>query len=203
MICRILSVMVLAAMMTSCASVMTPTVQRETTYSIYQVSPSAEVSASQLAEAIQGSLQRNTSNVQVTRGIPASPVPATASRFQVGNALQGTNLAALAAMSGQSLQSITCDGALLYARAGDERVAEYGEGTTFTLCLWQYQGGYHVDVVREFVKSSGSFNAATLGATLARSVVGDSSQFTPKLMNDLVASMEKAGASVTLVESYP
>lgn len=193
----------LAAMTTGCATMMTPTVERETTYTIYQVSPSPGMSAAQLAQAIQGALQRNTDNVQVTRGIPASPLPTQSPRFQVGNAFQGTNLAALAAMSGQSMQMVTCDGSLLYAQARDERVAEYGEGTTFTLCLWQYEGGFHVDVVREFVKSSGSFSAATLGATLARTVVGDSSQFTPRMMDDLVTSMEKAGATVTVVESYP
>lgn len=203
MVRKMLIAAVLASMTTGCASVMTPTVERETTYSIYQVVPTPGLSASQLAQAIQGSLQRNTSKVQVTRGIPASPAPAVSPRFQVGNPLRGTNLAALAAMSGQSLQAVTCDGALLYAQARDERVAEYGEGTTFTLCLWQYEGGYHVDVVREFVKSSGSFSAATLGATVARSIVGDSSQFTPKAMDDLVSSMEKAGATVTLIESYP
>src|SRR3546814_10833590 len=106
-------------------------------------------------------------------------------------------------MSGQSFQVVACDGALLHAVARESGYTDYGEGTTFVVCLWQYQDGYHLAVLATYVSSSGAFNAATLGATLARQVVGDSSQFIPKTLNDLVSSVREAGAQVTLVEAYP
>lgn len=88
-------------MVSGCAT-MTPTVERETSYAIYQVAPGDGASIAQVSNAISKALQESTSNVQITRGLPANPVPETASRFQVGDAFRGTNLSALAAMSGQS-----------------------------------------------------------------------------------------------------
>ena len=54
-----------------------------------------------------------------------------------------------------------------------------------------------------FTKASGAFNAATLGATLARTVVGDTSQFIPRTIADVVDSVKATGATVTMTEAYP
>src|SRR3546814_170512 len=143
MLSRIATIAAAILMVSGCAT-MTPTVERETSYAIYQVTPGDGASIAQVSNAITKALQESTSNVQITRGLPANPVPETASRFQVGDALRGTNLSALAAMSGQSFQVVACDGALLHAVARESGYADYGEGTTFVVCLWQYQDGYHM-----------------------------------------------------------
>ena len=54
-----------------------------------------------------------------------------------------------------------------------------------------------------FTKASGAFSAATLGATLARAVVGDSSQFIPRTIAQVVEAVKQTGAVVSLVEAYP
>ncbi len=49
----------------------------------------------------------------------------------------------------------------------------------------------------------GSFSAATLGATLARAVVGDTSKFFPRTTAAMIDQLKAAGARAPLVEAYP
>ena len=112
-------------------------------------------------------------------------------------------LAALAAASGQSLQVPTCEGAIMTANGRDTSMSKYGEGTTFFACVMPYEGGYSVNIYSTFTKASGAFSAATLGATLARTVTGDSSQFIPRTINDIVNGIKATGATVALTEAYP
>jgi len=76
-------------------------------------------------------------------------------------------------------------GAILTANARDSSMAAYGEATSFFACLMPYQGGYSLNVYTTFSKASGSFNAATLAATLARPLVGDTSQFIPRTLGHI------------------
>lgn len=66
-----------------------------------------------------------------------------------------------------------------------------------------YQSGYSMNVYTTFSKASGAFSAAVLGATLSRSVVGDSSKFIPRTIAAIVDSIKATGASVTTFEAYP
>jgi len=54
-----------------------------------------------------------------------------------------------------------------------------------------------------FTKASGAFSATTLGATLARTAVGDSSQFIPRTIASMVDHIQATGATVSLIEAYP
>lgn len=191
-----------ALILAGCAST-TPTVERESAYAIYRVTPAEGVTPAQMSQAIQAALQRNTSEVKISRNIPPSPLPEVPPRFQLSNPFAGSGFAALAARGGANLQVATCEGSLMSAVAHDTSMSDYGEGTQFTTCLWQYQSGYHLDVFTSFTRSSGGSSASMLGATLARKVVGDSSQFIPRTINDIVAQLEATGSTVELVESYP
>lgn len=182
----------------------TPTRELTQGYAIFDVKAGAEVPASKIAEAMRTALQRNMTSVQITNGIPPSPLPEKPPRYQLVSPFKpGTGLAALAASQGQSLQVPVCEGAILTANARDSSMSRYGEGTTFFACLMPYQGGYALNVYTTFSKASGAFNAQVLAATLMRPVVGDSSQFIPRTMADLVESIKKTGATVTLSEAYP
>ena len=192
----------LAASLEGCAST-TPTREQESAYAIYRIAPGAEVTPAQMSQAILTALQKNNSSVQISRGIPPSPLPETPPRFQLVNPFGSTGFAALAAQGGANLQVATCEGALVTAMAQDTSMSDYGEATRFTTCLWQYQDGYHLDIHTSFTRSSGGGSPNMLGAMLARKVVGDSSQFIPRTINDLVAGLEATGSQVTLVEQYP
>ena len=195
---------VLAAMLAAllgCAST-TPTREVSSAYAIYDIQAGPKVPASRIAEAVKVALQSHTSEVRIVNGIPPSPLPDKAPRFQLVSPLKG-ELAALAAASGQSLQVPACEGAILTANASDTSQARYGEGTRFFACLMPYRGGYALNIHATFSKASGAFSTATLGATLAREFVGDTSQFIPRTINAIVTGVKATGASVTLVEAYP
>jgi len=190
-----------ALVLAGCGST-TPTREISSGYAIFDVKAGPGVGHAQLAEAVKVGLQKSTSRVQIVNGIPPSPLPETAPRFKLVSPYSG-NMAALAAASGQSVQVPTCDGAIVTARAADTSMREYGEGTTFFVCLMPYQGGHALNVYTTFTKASGAFSAATLGATLARTVVGDTSQFIPRTIGTIVDSVKATGSTVTLVEAYP
>ena len=185
-----------------CASI-TPTREVSSGYAILDVKAGPDIRPARIAEAVKVALQKNMSQVQITSGIPPSPLPEKAPRFQLVSPFKGSPLGALAAASGKSLQLPSCEGAILTAHARDTSMSRYGEGTTFFACVMPYQGGYALNVYTTFTKASGAFSAATLGATMARTVVGDSSQFIPRTIAQMVDSVKATGAEVTLVEAYP
>lgn len=194
------------ALVAGCASV-TPTTEQQAGYVIYDIKSDTGISASRLADAIKVGLQKESSQVQITGGIPPHPLPEKPGRFRMTNPFAGgSNLALLLGGSGKSpvqVQVPTCDDAILTARAGRTGMARYGESTSFFLCLLPYRDGYHLDIYSEFSKRSGGIDPAALGAALARSVVGDSSQFTSNTIASVVDSIKATGATVTLVEAYP
>ncbi|WP_298826370.1 hypothetical protein [uncultured Piscinibacter sp.] len=193
---------VVGVLLAGCAAT-TPTRETSVGYVIYDIQAGPQTSAAKIAEAIKLALQKNTSRVQITNGIPLSPLPEKAPRFQLVSPLKGSNLGALAAASGQSLQVPTCDGATLTVNARDSSMSRYGEATTFFACLMPYQGGYSLNIYTTFTKASGAINAATLGATIMRPFVGDSAQFIPRTIGQIVEGVQQTGATVKLVEAYP
>ena len=123
-----------------CASI-TPTREVSSGYAIFDVTAGPDIGSARIVEAIKVALQKNMSQVQIVYGIPPSPLPDKPPRFQLVSPFKGSNLGALAAASGQSLQLPSCEGAILTANARDTSMARYGEGTTFFACLMPYQGG--------------------------------------------------------------
>jgi hypothetical protein len=97
----------------------------------------------------------------------------------------------------------SCEGAMLTLNASNEAMAKYGENTTFFLCVQPYTEGYWLTVYSTFSKASGAISPTILGADLARAFVGDSSQFVPRTVNDVIASVKTTDASVTVLEAYP
>jgi hypothetical protein len=180
---------------------LTPTVEVSSGYAIFDIQAGPDAGP-RITEAVKVALQKNTSQVQITHGIPPSPLPEKAPRFQLVSPFKGSQLGALAAASG-SLQLPACEGAILTANARDTSMSRHGEGTTFFACVMPYQGGYALNVYTTFTKASGAFNAATLAATMTRTVAGDSSQFIPRTIAQMVDGVKATGASVTLVEAYP
>lgn len=198
-----LPTLALAIALTAC-STMTPTREVTQGYAIFDVQAGPEVPAARIAEAVRTALQKNMSAVQISNGIPPSPLPDKMPRFSLVSPFKGgTGLAAIAAAQGQSLQIPVCEGAILTAQARDTSMQRYGEGTSFFACVMPYQGGYALNVYTTFTKGSGAFNAQVLAATLMRPLVGDSSQFISRTIGDVVQALKRAGANVRLIEAYP
>jgi hypothetical protein len=185
-----------------CAST-TPTIETTPGYAIYDIKAPAGVTNAQIAEVVKTSLQKSMSAVHITNAIPPSPLPARAPRFQLVSPFKGSGLAALAAVSGQSLQVPTCEDAIVTAQAADTSMRKYGEATSFFACVMPYQGGWTLNVYTTFRKASGAFNAQTLAATLMRPLTGDSSQYILRTINGMVEAVKATGATVTLMEAHP
>jgi hypothetical protein len=190
------------ALLAGCAST-TPTVETTPGYAIYDIKAAPGITHGQVAEAVKTALQKNMGTVQITNAIPPQPLPEKAGRFQLVSPFKGSNLGALAAMSGQSLQIPTCEGAIMTAQAGDSSMRRYGEMTSFFACVMPYQGGWSLNIYTTFRKASGAFSAETIAATLVRPVMGDSSQFIPRTISSVVEAVRATGATVTLVEAFP
>ena len=185
-----------------CAST-TPTRETSAGYAVYDVKAGQDVGSARIAEAIKVALQKNTSRVQIVNGIPPSPLPEKAPRFALVSPFKGSNLGALAAAAGQSIQVPSCDGAILTANARDSSMATYGEATSFFACLMPYQGGYALNIYTTFTKASGAFNSTVMAATLMRPLVGDTSQFIPRTIGYMVDGVKQTGSTVTMIEAYP
>ena len=196
------AIAVVGTALVGCASV-TPTRETSSGYAIFDIKGGPEITHARIAEAVKTALQKNMSQVQINNGIPPSPLPEKAPRFQLVSPFKGSNLAALAGASGQNLQVPSCEGSIMTANARDTSMSKYGEGTTFFACLMPYQGGWSLNVYTTFAKASGAFSAVTLGATLARTVVGDSSQFIPRTIATIVDNVNATGATAKMLEAYP
>ncbi len=177
---------------------LTETKETKRSYVVYDLKVPEGVSSSDMANAIKTALQSNTSKVKITEDLPPYPLPEKSPRFQLVNPYKNTNLAALV---GGDFKIPSCDGALVYAQAADSSMASYGENTQFYTCLWQYEGGYHVDVYTQFdIKTGGLSN---LGVDLIRGVMGDSSQFIPRTISSIKSNLNALNAEATIVTAYP
>lgn len=181
----------------------TPTVETSSGYAVFDIQAGPEIGTARIADAIKVAVQKNMSKAQIANTIPPSPLPATAPRFQLVSPFKGSNMGALMAASGQTLQVPMCEGSVLTVNARDESMKQYAEGTTFFACLMPYQGGYALNVYTTFRKASGAFNAKIMAATLGRTLMGDSSQFIPRTIAQIVDSVKQTGATVTMTEAYP
>lgn len=180
----------------------TPTIETSSGYAIFDIKAGPDIGPARIADALKVAVQKSMTRAQIANGIPPSPLPATAPRFQLVSPFKG-NMAAMAAASGQNIQVPMCEGALTTINARDESMAKYAEGTTFFACLMPYQGGYALNIYTTFRKASGAFNAQIMAATLGRTVMGDSSQFIPRTIAQIVDSIKQTGATVTMTEAYP
>ncbi len=188
--------------LTGCGA-MTPTRETITGYSIYDIKGSATVTPAAIAEAVTQGLRENSSGIQVSRNIPPYPIPDTPGRFTLTNPFAKSNMGALLAAQGANMTMATCDGAFVVGNAQNSSMKDYGENATFTVCLWQYKDGYHLDFYTKFDRVSGGVSTKTLAATLMRPLTGDSSQFIPRTINNVVAEVQKLGLQTSVVESYP
>ena len=59
-----------------------------------------------------------------------------------------------------------------------------------------------MDIHVSYARASGATSSAVLGATLARTVVGDASQFIPRTVGAVRGAAQSLGATVSVVNSY-
>ena len=169
-------------------------------YRIYDLKTTATRSA--IAKAASDGLGRNVNNAQEATPIPRSgEPPEKPGRFQIVEPFKGSNLAMLAGAGGSlGLQLVNCDGAAWTAKA--QRTVSGSNNLDLTACLFQYQGGYHLDLYAVFKKQEGGL--MQISRDMANAMVGTPEEWTEKTLLDVVRSIRAAtGAEVTLLEAQP
>jgi len=186
----------LLAILAGC-SAMTPTTTTESSFVIFDVQP-ATVDRRQLLDAITEAVQKNQSQVRVTKDIQTGDLPDKPVRFTLKDPFANTNIGALMARSGQSMKTPVCDSPVLTLASENSSVSG---NTSFFLCVVRYTMGYSVNIYSTFTSTSGGISVGAMSKALAKSVVGDSSQYIPRTMNDVRAAAESAGGTVTILDS--
>lgn len=193
---RVIAVLALF-LFAGCAS-MTPTQKTEASFVIYDVQP-ASINRGQFLDAITQAVQKHQSQVRVTRDIQTGELPENPGRFVLKDPFANTNFGAMMSANGQSFKKPVCENSILTLGSGNSGA---GGDTTFFLCVIPYKAGYSVNIYSTFSSKSGGLSVDALGAALAKSVVGDSSQYIPRAMNEVRTASENAGGKVAIIDSY-
>lgn len=146
-------------------------------------------------------LGQNINSANEMNPIPSfSESPEKPGRFKLVNPLEGSKFAALAAASGASLKVASCDGAVWIAQANRE--VQDSDSLKLTACLWEYQGGYHLDTYATFQKKTGG--VMQISREMASAIAGTPEEWTEKTFLDIVRQVrEETGAKITYLEGYP
>lgn len=183
-------------LLSGCVSSTKPTQQVTRSLAIYQVTGVPyDVVAQAVTRGLQGT---NADAVRIDRSFPPATLPSTPARLELKSPFGNSNLGALAEASGQRIQMPSCPGAPYIATGADNSMARYGEATGYYVCLWPHQGGVNLDIYTSFQIQSGGI--ANLGADIARSVVGDSSQFIQRSIDAVIQNVRATGATVTKID---
>jgi len=170
-------------------------------YRIYNIETSAD--RFELASSASNGLGRNLSDLQENSSIPKTATPPEQpGRFEVINALEGTQMGRFAMLAGNSMAGKTakCDGAVWTAKG------RKGGNNNFTIdltaCLFEYQGGYHLDMYAHMSKKEGGL--MQLSRSMANAMVGTPEEWVEKTFVDVARKIsEDTQSNITFVEGYP
>lgn len=169
-------------------------------YRIFDIKTKADRQT--VSDAASNGLGRNINDAREATPIPSFSTPPDApGRFKLVNPLEGTNMAAFASAGGSvGFKIATCEGAVWTANAN--RDVQGATHLNLTACLYQYKGGYHLDLYAVFMKQEGGF--AQVSRALAGALAGSPEEWTEKTFLDVVRNIRKVtGAEVQFLEGVP
>lgn len=205
-----IAVVVAVTLLSGCSSVNNSLAKKKKNVELYRIF-NIQTNADRyvVAEAASNGLGGNVGSATEENPIPNySEKPEKPGRYQSVNPVKDIGqlggFAALAAsqLSGSSsqLKVADCDGAIWTARA--KKHADDAFDMSFNLCLWEYKGGYHLDVYANYTKEEGGFYQAIRSASYA--LVGSPEEWAEKTVLDVVREIKtETGASIKLNEGHP
>lgn len=198
------ALVVVAGSLSGCGTVNNALAEKTKTVEYYRIfdiaSDSDRVS---VINAASDGLGQNINSAQETTPIPNfSKAPAEPGRFKLVNPFEGTKLALLASASGASLKMASCEGEGVVWTAQATREVAGSDSLKLTACLWQYQGGYHLDTYATFQKKTGGL--MQISRSMASAMAGTPEEWTEKTFLDIVRQIRsETGAKITYLEGYP
>ena len=167
-----------------------------TGYEILEIPASPPADTHTFYAALKGGLEASGATFSVAIDPLPDPLPDQPGRFTTINPLKNTSLGALIGNQAAAWKTASCDGASFVANLSNGSMNRFGENTRFVACVFPHRGGYAVNIWHIF-----SLSNASLGATLARGVIGDSSQFIPRTLDSIASSLRSAGFTPKIVDA--
>ncbi|MDF0533791.1 hypothetical protein PY479_05780 [Shewanella sp. A32] len=187
-----------------CGSMNNALVEKTKTIEYYRIFDiKTDMDRYSIADAASNGLGRNVNDATETRPIPSSAeLPEKPGRFALINPFAGSKLAALMAASngGLGTKVVSCEGAVWVAKAVREIAGQ--SKLNLDACLFEYKGGYHLDMYAVFTKKEGGL--MELSRAAASAMVGTPEEWTEKTFLDVVKQIAKDGhTSISFIEGYP
>lgn len=201
--CTRLSVIILPLLASGCGTLNSVLLDEKTNREMFQVvdiKTDAEIDA--VTEPTVDGLGKNVGDLTDNYPIPPKDVPEEPGRFKVEDPFEDTNAGALANMSGNmGPKSVDCDGAVWTGKA----VRDVDTAITqVNACLWQYQGGYHLDFYMAIREQNVNFVQAMV-ASGVEAALGSPEEWANQIVLDTTETIanEVEGAQLTVVQGRP
>ncbi len=141
-------------------------------------------------------------SIEDLRPIPPAKPPAEPGRFKpVALLASNSALASFAGAAVQGLKGADCTGAVWTAKA-NRKIGN--DSARIFVCLWEYTGGYHLDVYSTYTKTEGGLSVNALAKAVTTPVFGTFDQALETTINDMAREVQTAvGKPIRYVEGYP
>ena len=204
--CNIVAVTMTAITLSGCGGLNAVLAERQETVEMYHIFDIKTLSKPDaVIKGAADGLARNTNSIVQSRPLQMNAqVPITPGRFELvsmADMFKGSNIGNLMGAAGTSpMRMAKCDNALWNSKA--TRSITGSNNLTMYSCLYQYKGGYHLDIYAVFQKvSGGAFGVAREAAS---AIVGSPEQWVNKTIVDTVRSIESAAATKVIhIEGQP
>jgi hypothetical protein len=147
-------------------------------------------------------ITKNTNELQENTPVPSSSkIPENPGRFKLLDPFAGSKLSMFASQAGSlGLKIVSCKDAIWTAKA--KRHISGSSNMDITLCLWQYNGGYHLDAYAKFTKQTGGIMQLSRG--MASAMVGSPEHWAEKVFLDTIRSIKNTTNSrIKHIEGHP
>lgn len=210
-----IAAIVAATLTTGCSSTMeNAMVEKEKSIELYRVFDiKTNADRYVVREAASNGLGLNVNSANEQSPIVMGEKPEKPGRFKPSNIASnlggqaGSMMQMAMKMSGSlsnMLKTAQCDGAVWTANAN--RNVDNAFNMSFNLCLWEYQGGYALDVYANYTKKEGGgfLGLDGLARKAAYAISGTPEAWAEKTVLDVVREIKKkAGGQIKFIEGYP
>ncbi|MBT1066153.1 hypothetical protein KJY73_21435 [Bowmanella sp. Y26] len=212
------AVAIAAAMATGCSSTMNSLNNASTDkqksielYRVFDIKTGAD--RHMVVEAASDGLGHNVQSANEKNPIVMGEKPEKPGRFKPANMAgsMGSQMGGMMQLAMQMnssfanmLKTAECDGAVWTATA--QKDVDNAFSMSFNLCLWEYQGGYALDVYANYTKQEGGgfLGLDGLARKAAYAISGTPEAWAEKTVLDVVREIKKrAGGDVKYLEGYP
>lgn len=192
----------IAGGVTGC-STLTPTYETQEAYVILDgAGPHTQAHTEKLLNDITRAMKSHVSSVVTSRSVPAVPLPRTPGSFTMVDPTGGKGIGAIIQANGMSVRSPHCEQPIMTLKSVDRTQEQFGQRTQYFVCVMPYATGYRTAIFASYTKASGGVSLGALGGTIGSAIVGDTSQFIPRVMDEVKRSVQTNLTGVTVVQSY-